>query len=75
MCRDVSQSPFILDGVRKGRTSVQEEIEKVVLPHMRCNSSKFITAGAGNLLPTCLAYPSLHAELFHVIAYYAILQT
>lgn len=45
VCRDVSQSPWIIDGVRKGRTSVQEEIERVLLPALRCDSAKFITAG------------------------------
>ncbi|CAL8470277.1 g9819 [Coccomyxa elongata] len=43
--RDISHSPFIIDGVRLGRTSIQEELERVVLPHLRCDSSKFISAG------------------------------
>lgn len=43
--RDISHSPFVIDGVRLGRTSIQEEIERVVLPHLRCDGSKFISAG------------------------------
>ena len=35
----------MIDGQRRGRTSVQEEIEKVLLPELRCDSTKFITAG------------------------------
>ena len=47
--RDVSQSPFFIDGERRGRTSVQEEIERALLPAMRADSLRFITAGREDL--------------------------
>ena len=43
--RDISQSPWEIDGVRRGATSVQEEIERLVLPALRCDAAKFVTAG------------------------------
>lgn len=45
LCRDVSQTPWTIEGAKRGRTSVQEEIERLVLPLLRCDSAKFITAG------------------------------
>ena len=56
--RDDSQSPWPIDGVRKGRTSVQEEIEKVLLPALRCDAAKFVTAGC--LFSGRLASPIIH---------------
>ena len=52
-CRDVSQSPWTIDGRKKGRTSVQEEIEKFLLPGLRCDGCKFITAGERSDVSHC----------------------
>ena len=52
--RDVSQSPFFIDGERKGRTSVQEEIERHILPLLRADGAKFVTAGREDLDVRCL---------------------
>jgi tRNA pseudouridine synthase 10 len=43
--RDVSQSPFFVGGARLGRTSVQEVIESFLLPALRADGCKFVTAG------------------------------
>ena len=45
-CRDVSNSPFFIDGKRLGRTSVQEELERYLVPLLRCDRAKFMCAGA-----------------------------
>lgn len=57
--RDVSNSAFFLDGTRLGRTSVAEEIERVVAPHYRCEHTKFSSAG-GSATPcaACMLRPS-----------------
>jgi tRNA U54 and U55 pseudouridine synthase Pus10 len=44
--RHVSQSPWVIDGQRRCEASVQEEIAAVVIPALKCDSYKFITAGA-----------------------------
>ena len=64
LLRDVSQSPFFDEkGDRRGRTSVQEEIERVVLPLFSepalpggggCDGCKFVTAGREDLDVRCL---------------------
>eukprot|EP00884_Botryococcus_braunii_P010332 jgi/Botrbrau1/192/Bobra.0022s0172.1 len=43
--RDISNSKMIIEGVRKGRTSVEEEIQRVLHPILLCDASKFISAG------------------------------
>ena len=43
--RDISQSPFFVGGHRLGRTSVQEAVEAWLLPALRADSLKFVTAG------------------------------
>ena len=43
--RDVSQSPFFVGGARLGRTSVQEVLEGWLLPALRADALKFVTAG------------------------------
>ncbi len=45
-CRDVSNSPFFIKGARLGRTSVQEELERHLVPLLRCDRAKFMCAGA-----------------------------
>ncbi|GMH40508.1 hypothetical protein BSKO_08412 [Bryopsis sp. KO-2023] len=45
LSREISQTEFIVDGKRKGKTSVQEIIEGVVLPLFRADSLTFIPAG------------------------------
>jgi tRNA pseudouridine synthase 10 len=52
--RDVSQSPFFLEGARRGRTSVQEEIQRHLLPVMRADGAKFVTAGREDVDVRCL---------------------
>ena len=44
-CRDISNSPFFLDGQRKGRTSVEEEVAGHLLPAFCCDGHKFMSAG------------------------------
>lgn len=52
--RDVSQSPFFVEGARRGRTSVQEEVERVVLPLFDADAAKFVTAGREDMDVRCL---------------------
>jgi len=52
--RDVSQSPFFIDGARRGRTSVQEEVERVLLPLLDADAAKFVTAGREDMDVRCL---------------------
>ncbi len=44
--RDISNTRMIIEGVRKGRTSVEEEVQRIIHPELRCDTSKFISAGA-----------------------------
>ena len=44
--RDVSNSPFFIGGRRLGRTSVQEELERHLVPLLRADRAKFLCAGA-----------------------------
>jgi tRNA pseudouridine synthase 10 len=44
--RELSQTPWIVDGVRLAETSIQEEIEKTVLPHYGVNAvARFHSSG------------------------------
>jgi tRNA pseudouridine synthase 10 len=43
--RGLSQSPWVLDGVRMGESSVEECIGDIALPYFRGASYKFHTAG------------------------------
>lgn len=43
--RGLSQSPWVLEGVRMGESSVEESIGDIALPHFRGASYKFHTAG------------------------------
>lgn len=43
--REISQTQFILEGQRKGKTSVQEVIEDVLLGPLHADSLTFIPAG------------------------------
>jgi hypothetical protein len=43
--RDISNTRMIIEGVRKGRTSVEEEVQRIIHPELRCDTSKFISAG------------------------------
>lgn len=50
------QSPWFIDGQRKGESSVEERIVDVVLPAFKADRHKFMTAGtASNMrIQTCL---------------------
>lgn len=39
------QSPWVIDGQRKGESSVEEHIADAVLPHFKADKHKFMTAG------------------------------
>lgn len=43
--RGLSQTPWILDGVRMGESSVEESIGDIALPYFRGSGYKFHTAG------------------------------
>ncbi|GAB4814073.1 hypothetical protein N2152v2_001119 [Parachlorella kessleri] len=43
--RGIPQSPWFINGARKGETSVEEEIRNVVLPRLRPDGCSFISAG------------------------------
>ena len=43
--RDISQSPFFAGKTRLGRCSVQEGVEAALLPALRADGAKFVTAG------------------------------
>ncbi|KAK9785015.1 hypothetical protein WJX73_010741 [Symbiochloris irregularis] len=43
--RNVSNSPFFVEGKRKGVTSVEEELARFLHPLLGCSSSKFVSAG------------------------------
>lgn len=43
--REISQTQFIIEGQRKGKTSVQEVIEGMVLGPLQADSLTFIPAG------------------------------
>ncbi|KAL3144069.1 hypothetical protein ABBQ32_003865 [Trebouxia sp. C0010 RCD-2024] len=45
LLRGVAQSPWIIDGQRKGESSVEERIADAVLPHFKADRHKFMTAG------------------------------
>lgn len=45
------QSPWIIDGQRKGESSVEERIADAVLPHFKADKHKFMTAGQCSVLP------------------------
>ena len=44
------QSPWIIDGQRKGESSVEERIADAVLPQFKADRHKFMTAGQYPLL-------------------------
>lgn len=44
--RDISHTPFFVDGKRLGKTSIQEVLQDLLLPDLRMNSVKLISAGA-----------------------------
>lgn len=44
------QSPWFIDGQRKGESSVEERIADAVLPHFKADRHKFMTAGQSSLL-------------------------
>ena len=46
VCRDISHTPFFVDGKRLGKTSIQEVLQDLLLPDLRMNSVKLISAGA-----------------------------
>ena len=46
------QSPWIIDGQRKGESSVEERIADAVLPHFKADRHKFMTAGQCTALPS-----------------------
>jgi hypothetical protein len=52
----VSNSPFFIKEQRLGRTSVAEEIEKVVAPHYGCEGTKFSSAGSQVTQSPCHAW-------------------
>lgn len=43
--RELSQSPWIINGIRRGESSVQEYIGNVLLNHFKASGYKFISAG------------------------------
>ena len=43
------QSPWFIDGQRKGVSSVEERIADVVLPAFKADKHKFMTAGTASL--------------------------
>ncbi len=49
-CRDISHTPFIVEGERLGKTSVQEVLEDLLQPDLRFRSAKLISAGQSFLL-------------------------
>ena len=57
-CRDISHTPFFVDGRRLGKTSVQEVLQDLLLPDLRANSVKLISAGA-----LCYTWPKTNAGL------------
>ena len=44
--RDISHTPFFVDGQRLGSTSVQEVLEALLQPDLRFSHAKFMSAGA-----------------------------
>ena len=47
-----TQSPWIIDGQRKGESSVEERIADAVVPHFKADKHKFMTAGQCTTLPS-----------------------
>ncbi len=43
--RGLPQSPWVTDGERRGDSSVQEEVARVVLPHLKADSYSFMASG------------------------------
>ncbi|KAK9862754.1 hypothetical protein WJX84_007512 [Apatococcus fuscideae] len=43
--RDISNSQWMIDGARKGTTSVEEEIANILVPALRADGMKFNSAG------------------------------
>ena len=48
----MSNSPFFIGSRRLGRTSVQEELERHLVPLLRADRAKFLCAGPHNLRTT-----------------------
>ena len=44
--RDISHTPFFVDGKRLGSTSVQEVLEALLQPELRFSHAKLMSAGA-----------------------------
>ena len=44
-CRDISHTPFFVDGKRLGSTSVQEVLEELLKPDLRFSHVKLMSAG------------------------------
>lgn len=44
-CRDISHTPFFVEGQRLGKTSIQEILEELLQPDLRFRSAKLISAG------------------------------
>ena len=64
--RDVSNSPFFIGSRRLGRTSVQEELERHLVPLLRADRAKFLCAGLLDLSKNCHTLPlSLVANVSH----------
>lgn len=51
--RGIPQSPWHIDGERKGEGSVQEAIEAAVLPALQADTYTFIAAGRSGGTPPC----------------------
>lgn len=48
------QSPWIIDGQRKGESSVEERIADAVLPHFKADKHKFMSAGQCTTTPVLM---------------------
>lgn len=69
--RGIPQSPWHIDGERKGEGSVQEAIEAAVLPALQADTYTFIAAGrSGGTRPCChhlLRFFAWQSALSHVV--------
>ncbi|KAL6778806.1 hypothetical protein ACKKBF_B04560 [Auxenochlorella protothecoides x Auxenochlorella symbiontica] len=43
--RDIPQSPWFIDGERRGGVSLEERLAAVVLPGLRCSDASFLSSG------------------------------
>jgi tRNA pseudouridine synthase 10 len=54
--RGLPQSPWIVDGIRKGKSSVQEELAAAILPGAKADSYAFISSGREDIDVRMLGY-------------------